>query len=145
MIWIDGDSCPRSALKTILDFASGRGIEIVIVSDSSRVFRNIHNVRHCIVAQGKDAVDEYILEKADEGDVVFTMDLYLSRKIVRTGRIAINHKGRIWKIQDIENRIDYARIMYSMKSGGMVNRLSHSDNPEFSVTLHNSLLKIFNI
>ena len=85
MIWIDGDSCPRSALKTILGFASERKIEIKIVSDSSRVFRNIHNVRHCIVEQGKDAVDEYILEKADEGDVVFTMDLYLSRKIVRTG------------------------------------------------------------
>lgn len=94
MIYVDADACPVKA--EILKVAERHGLEVTLVANSGlRPSRDpmVHNV---IVSSGFDAADNWIAERAVEGDVVVTADVPLAGRCVRAGAMVTGPSGRVF-------------------------------------------------
>lgn len=94
MIFVDADACPVK--PEILKVAERHGIEVTFVANSGlRPSRDpmVHNV---IVSNAFDAADNWIAERAGEGDVVVTADVPLAGRCVAAGAMVTGPTGRIF-------------------------------------------------
>ncbi|KSV85504.1 YaiI/YqxD family protein [Sinorhizobium sp. GL28] len=94
MIYVDADACPVKA--EILKVAERHRIEVTFVANSGlRPSRDpmVHNV---IVSAGFDAADNWIAERAQEGDIVVTADVPLAVRCVAAGALVTGPSGRIF-------------------------------------------------
>src|ERR1700754_4919479 len=94
MIYVDADACPVK--PEILKVAERHGIEVTFVANSGlRPSRDpmVHNV---IVSSAFDAADNWIAERAGEGDVVVTADVPLAGRCVAAGAMVTGPTGRIF-------------------------------------------------
>jgi uncharacterized protein len=99
MIFVDADACPVK--PEILKVAERQGIEVTFVANSGlRPSRDpmVHNV---IVSNGFDAADNWIAERAGEGDVVITADVPLAGRCVAAGALVTGPTGRIFDKSNI--------------------------------------------
>ncbi|MCA1441074.1 YaiI/YqxD family protein [Ensifer sp. IC4062] len=99
MIFVDADACP---VKTeILKVAERHGFEVTFVANSGlRPSRDpmVHNV---IVSAGFDAADNWIAERAGEGDIVVTADVPLAVRCVAAGALVTGPAGRLFDKSNI--------------------------------------------
>ncbi len=94
MIYVDADACPVK--PEILKVAERFGIEVTFVANSGlRPSRDpmVHNV---IVSAGFDAADDWIAERAGQGDIVITADIPLAGRCVASGASVTGPTGRIF-------------------------------------------------
>ncbi|MEI2302099.1 YaiI/YqxD family protein [Ensifer sp. MJa1] len=99
MIYVDADACPVKA--EILKVAERHGFEVTFVANSGlRPSRDpmVHNV---IVSAGFDAADNWIAERANEGDIVVTADVPLAVRCVAAGALVTGPSGRIFDKSNI--------------------------------------------
>ncbi|WEX87341.1 YaiI/YqxD family protein [Sinorhizobium garamanticum] len=99
MIFVDADACPVKA--EILKVAERHGFEVTFVANSGlRPSRDpmVHNV---IVSAGFDAADNWIAERAGEGDIVVTADVPLAARCVATGALVTGPSGRLFDKSNI--------------------------------------------
>jgi uncharacterized protein len=99
MIFVDADACPVK--PEILKVAERHGLEVTLVANSGlRPSRDpmVHNV---IVSNGFDAADNWIAERAGEGDVVITADVPLAGRCVAAGAMVTGPTGRIFDKSNI--------------------------------------------
>ncbi len=88
MIYVDADACPVKA--EVLKVAERHGFKVTFVANSGlRPSRDpmVHNV---IVSASFDAADDWIAERAHEGDIVVTADVPLAGSL--RGRRRIRHR-----------------------------------------------------
>ncbi|MCZ4089547.1 MULTISPECIES: YaiI/YqxD family protein [Sinorhizobium] len=99
MIYVDADACPVKA--EILKVAERHGFEVTLVANSGlRPSRDpmVHNV---IVSAGFDAADDWIAERAGEGDIVVTADVPLAARCVAAGALVTGPSGRLFDKSNI--------------------------------------------
>ncbi|WP_331374094.1 YaiI/YqxD family protein [Sinorhizobium chiapasense] len=99
MIFVDADACPVKA--EILKVAERHGFEVTFVANSGlRPSRDpmVHNV---IVSAGFDAADNWIAERAGEGDIVVTADVPLAARCVAAGALVTGPSGRLFDKSNI--------------------------------------------
>ncbi|MDK1376083.1 MULTISPECIES: YaiI/YqxD family protein [unclassified Sinorhizobium] len=99
MIFVDADACPVKA--EILKVAERHGFEVTFVANSGlRPSRDpmVHNV---IVSAGFDAADNWIAERAGEGDIVVTADVPLAARCVAAGALVTGPTGRLFDKSNI--------------------------------------------
>lgn len=99
MIYVDADACPVKA--EILKVAERHGMEVTFVANSGlRPSRDpmVHNV---IVSAGFDAADNWIAERAKDGDIVVTADVPLAVRCVAAGALVTGPSGRIFDKSNI--------------------------------------------
>ena len=91
-IYIDADACPvkEEALKV----AMRHGLAIVYVSNAWMRLPEGENVERVIVADGPDAADNWIAERASAGDIVVTQDIPLASRVLKNGAHAIGNTGK---------------------------------------------------
>ncbi|WP_112811812.1 YaiI/YqxD family protein [Ensifer sp.] len=94
MIYVDADACPVKA--EVLKVAERHGFEVTFVANSGlRPSRDpmVHNV---IVSSSFDAADDWIAERAHEGDIVVTADVPLAVRCVAAGALVTGPSGRVF-------------------------------------------------
>lgn len=99
MIYVDADACPVKA--EVLKVAERHGFEVTFVANSGlRPSRDpmVHNV---IVSATFDAADDWIAERAREGDIVVTADVPLAVRCVATGAFVTGPSGRVFDKSNI--------------------------------------------
>ncbi|MDK1489306.1 YaiI/YqxD family protein [Sinorhizobium sp. 7-81] len=99
MIYVDADACPVKA--EILKVAERHGFKVTLVANSGlRPSRDpmVHNV---IVSAGFDAADDWIAERAGEGDIVVTADVPLAARCVAAGALVTGPSGRLFDKSNI--------------------------------------------
>lgn len=99
MIYVDADACPVK--PEILKVAERHGLEVTFVANSGlRPSRDpmIHNV---IVSGAFDAADDWIAERAGQGDIVVTADVPLAGRCVVKGAQVTGPTGRIFDATNI--------------------------------------------
>ncbi|MBP1888378.1 YaiI/YqxD family protein [Sinorhizobium mexicanum] len=99
MIFVDADACPVKA--EILKVAERHAFEVTFVANSGlRPSRDpmVHNV---IVSAGFDAADNWIAERAGEGDIVITADVPLAARCVAAGALVTGPTGRLFDKSNI--------------------------------------------
>jgi hypothetical protein len=91
-IFVDGDACP---VKSEVERVAGRhGLTVHIVSNGGlRPSRN-PLVKHITVAEGADAADDWIADRASTGDIVITADIPLASRCLKAGARVLGPSGR---------------------------------------------------
>lgn len=99
MIYVDADACPVKA--EVLKVAERHGFEVTFVANSGlRPSRDpmVHNV---IVSASFNAADDWIAERAHEGDIVVTADVPLAVRCVAAGAFVTGPSGRVFDKSNI--------------------------------------------
>ncbi len=90
-LYIDADACPVKAEAERV--ATRLGVAMVVVSNGG--IRPSANplVQSVFVAEGPDAADKWIAERAMPGDVVVTGDIPLAARCIAAGARVLKHDG----------------------------------------------------
>lgn len=91
-IYVDADACPvkDEALKV----ADRHGLKIIYVANSWMRLADHPLVERVVVADGADAADNWIAERAGPGDIVVTQDIPLASRALKAGAQAIGNTGK---------------------------------------------------
>ena len=143
-IYVDADACPvkqeiyrvaeRHALK-------GVSLKVFVVSNSPiavpRIFVGTRPdakpgatfagradtgelVERVVVGSGMDEADNWIAERAHEGDIVITADVPLASRGVKAGAEVIAPNGRRFTEDSIGNTLATRNLMDSLRSAGEI-------------------------
>ena len=98
-IYVDADACPVK--EEIERVATRHGLTVHIVSNGGiRPSRN-PLVQTIIVAEGADAADDWIAERAGRGDIVVTADIPLASRSLKKGAAVLGPTGRVFTEESI--------------------------------------------
>jgi uncharacterized protein YaiI (UPF0178 family) len=94
LIYVDADACPVK--PEILKVAERHDLEVTFVANSGLRPSRDPMVKNVIVSAGFDAADDWIAERAGQGDIVVTADVPLAVRCVATGAQVTGPTGRIF-------------------------------------------------
>ena len=145
-IWVDADACPK-VIKEILFRAADRvGIQVTLVANQPLHTPKSHNIRSVQVAAGFDVADNYIVQQANEGDLVITADIPLASEAIEKGCLAINPRGELYTTDNIRQRLTMRDFMDTLRSSGVDTggppAFNHGDRQAFANQLDRLLAKI---
>lgn len=99
MIYVDADACPVK--PEILKVAERHGLEVTFVANSGLRPSRDPMIKNVIVSAGFDAADDWIAERAQEGDIVITADVPLAGRCVASGALVTGPTGRVFDVANI--------------------------------------------
>ena len=91
MIYVDADACP---VKTeIYRVAERYGLKVFVVANSYINVPRDPRIERVVVNDSFDAADNWIAERAGEGDIVVTADIPLADRAIKKGATVIGNTG----------------------------------------------------
>jgi len=144
-LYLDGDAFPNP-LKTILFRAIERlAIPTFVVSNKRINIGESKNITYIIVSSGPDEADHRIVEMLKEGDLVITADIPLADRAISKNAHALNHRGELYTVVNIKNRLAMRNLMQDIRDSGMPTRgpapFNQKDAHEFANQLNKFLTK----
>jgi len=116
-ILVDGDACPVK--DEVIKVAERHALPVVIVANTW--LRGDHwLVEKVVVAEGADAADDVIVDRAEPGDVVVTADVPLAARCVAKGARAIDPRGRPFAEANIGMQVAMRDLMKSLRDAGEI-------------------------
>ena len=91
-LYIDADACPVK--DEAVRVAERHGLVIHFVSNSFMRLPEGPLIRRVVVADGPDAADNWIAERATAGDIVVTGDIPLASRCLKAGARVIGNTGK---------------------------------------------------
>jgi len=140
-IYIDADACPvkqevyRVAERHVL---KGTALKVFVVSNSpiavprdmfvggrpdakpGTTFAGRPLIERVVVGAGMDEADNWIAERAGDGDVVITADVPLASRCVKAGAIVIAPNGKPFTKDSIGMILATRNLMDSLRSAGEI-------------------------
>jgi len=92
VIYVDADACPVK--DEAIRVAQRHGLVVVFVSNGGIRPSRDPMVRTVVVPQGADVADDWIVEKAQAGDIVVTADIALASRALNGGAAVVGPTGR---------------------------------------------------
>ncbi|WEZ83690.1 YaiI/YqxD family protein [Rhizobium sp. 32-5/1] len=93
-IYVDADACPVK--PEILKVAERHGFPVTFVANSGLRPSRDPMITNVLVSAGFDAADDWIAERATEGDIVVTADVPLAGRCVAAGAQVTGPTGRVF-------------------------------------------------
>ena len=143
-IFVDADACPvkEEALKV----AARHGLPIVYVSNSWMRLPEHPLVERTVVAEGPDAADDWIAERAGVGDIVVTQDIPLAGRCLDKGAHVIGNTGKPFTPQSIGMALAMRNLNQHLRetgeSRGFNAAFDKRDRSRFLEALENSVQAI---
>ena len=117
-IYVDADACPVK--EEIVRVADRHNIRVHMVSDGG-IRPNPHPlVSMVFVASGTDAADDWIAERATQGDVVVTADIPLAARAIENGALVLRPNGDPLDAASIGAVLATRNLMTDLRSAGAV-------------------------
>lgn len=91
-IYVDADACPVK--DEVYVVATRYGVPVALVANASMYVPDGFGVEMVVVEEGPDAADDWIAERAGEGDVVVTADIPLAARCLAAGAAVLGTNGR---------------------------------------------------
>lgn len=92
-IYVDADACPVK--DEVLRVAERHGWQVFMVSNSFMRLPAHPLITRVVVEEGPDVADNWIAERAVQGDVVITSDMPLAHRCFKAGARVIRSDGKI--------------------------------------------------
>lgn len=118
-IWVDADACPVAVKDILFRAAQRTGRELTLVANQLLRVPAAPNIRAVQVPGGFDVADDWIAERASEGDLVITADIPLAAQIVEKGAIALSPRGERYGKENIRELLDLRNFMDTLRSSGL--------------------------
>lgn len=125
-IYVDADACPVK--NEVVRVAERHGLVVHMVSNSWMRLTEGPLVRRVVVSEGFDAADDWIAERAGEGDIVVTSDIPLAARCLKAGVQALGPTGRPFTADNIGSAVAIRDLMGHLRDTGEV----RGGNPAFS-------------
>ena len=117
-IWVDADACP-AVIKDILFKAARRTkLPLSLVANHSMSVPPDKPITLTQAPFGFDAVDDYIVEKCEAGDLVITNDIPLAADVLGKNALALNNRGEEYDKSSIKQILGMRDFMDTMRSSG---------------------------
>ena len=91
-LYIDADACPVK--DEVVRVAERHGLVIHFVSNAHMRLPEGPLIKRVVVADGPDAADDWIAERAGKGDIVVTADIPLAARCLKAGARVIGNTGK---------------------------------------------------
>lgn len=118
-IWVDADACP-AVIKDILYRAAERWkISTTLVANQMLNTPPSKFIKARQVPQGFDVADAYIVEQANQGDLVITADIPLAAEVLGKKALALNPRGELYSPETIKERLAIRDMMEELRSSGV--------------------------
>jgi hypothetical protein len=98
-LYIDADACPVK--EEAVRVAERHGIAVRFVSNAWMRLPESPLVERVVVAEGPDAADDWIAERAGPGDIVVTADIPLAARCLKAGAAVIGPTGKPFREDNI--------------------------------------------
>jgi uncharacterized protein YaiI (UPF0178 family) len=125
-IYVDGDACPVKA--EVVRVAERHKMTVHMVSNAYMRLPESPLVQRVVVSDGFDAADDWIAERAGEGDVVITADIPLASRCLERGADVIGPTGRSFDRQNIGNAMAMRDLKSFLRDTGEI----RDHNPSFA-------------
>ena len=143
-IYVDGDACPVKA--EVVRVADRHGLVVHMVSNAYMRLPESPLVRRVVVSDGFDAADDWIAERAGDGDVVITADIPLASRCLERGASVIGSTGRPFDRQNIGNAMAMRELKSFLRDTGEIRdhapSFSKQDRSRFLQSLEQTIQAI---
>jgi hypothetical protein len=118
-IWVDADACPM-VIKEIL-FRAAQRASIMTTLVANKLLRVPHSpfIRALQVPQGFDVADNKIVQEVQPGDLVITADIPLAAQVIARGGHALNPRGELYTLDNINQRLGMRNFMEELRGSGV--------------------------
>ncbi len=117
-IYVDADACPVK--NEVYKVAGRHGLKTYVVSNSPIGVPRDELIERVVVPQGPDVADDWIAERATQGDVVVTADVPLASRCVKAGASVISPKGKPFDERSIGMALATRNLMDDLRSAGEI-------------------------
>jgi len=150
-IWVDADSFPAPAKKTLLKAAKRREIPLTFVANRNIPFSvesPLFTMQICPNTQG--AADDFIAENARSGDLVATRDIPLAKRLVQKGVTTINDRGIEFDRENVDTMLKERELSIQWTSlgistGGRKSSYGKKEAHDFACCMDRVLEKLENL
>ncbi len=117
-IYVDADACPVK--DEIYRVAERHGVPVSVVAGNFIRVPNDPMIERIAAGAGMDAADDWIAERAGQGDIVITSDIPLASRCVKTGAEVIAPNGKPFTEASIGMTLAVRNLMTDLRSSGEV-------------------------
>lgn len=144
-IWVDADATPKPVKDILFRAAQRTKVETLLVANQPLSTPSSPYIRSIQVSSGFDVADNFIVQEANEGDIVITADIPLAAEVVEKGAHAINPRGERYTPENIRQRLNMRDFMDTLRASGTHTggpaAYSQQDKQAFANTLDRLLAK----
>ena len=145
-IWIDADACPVVIKEIVFRAAERLKIQTTLVANQMLRTPPSRYIRAIQVPSGFDVADAHIVEQLQPGDLVVTQDIPLAALIIEKGAHAINPRGELYTVANIQERLTMRNFMEELRNSGVQTggpaTFNASDRQNFGNQLDRFLAKV---
>ena len=117
-IFVDADACPVK--EEVYRVARRYGLKVYVISNGGVRVPVEPLIEMVVVAQGPDVADDWIVERAQTGDIVVTADIPLAHRCLQNGAQAIGPTGRPFTQASIGAAMAQRGLMEHLRSTGEI-------------------------
>ncbi|MCK0196714.1 YaiI/YqxD family protein [Ancylobacter sp. 6x-1] len=144
LIYVDADACPVKA--EIFKVAERHGVKVLLVANSYIAVPYGIEAERVVVGAGLNVADDWIAERAVEGDVVITADVPLAARCVAAGAEVIAPNGRPFSTASIGMQLATRNLMQDLRDAGAITggprAFAPRDRSEFLQALDRALVRL---
>jgi len=117
-IFVDADACPVK--DEVYRVARRYGLKTYVIANGSIRVPQDPMIELIVVDQGPDVADDWIVARAQAGDVVVTADIPLAHRCLQSGAEVIGPTGRPFTTSSIGAALAQRGIMEHLRSSGEI-------------------------
>jgi len=144
-IWVDADACPWPIKELIIRTAGRLKVPAVFVANKYISLPDSAHLSTIRIGMDPEAVDEYIAQHAETGDLAVTQDIPLASVLVPNGVVVLTPRGELFTEQNIRERLSIRNFMQDIREAGGVTpgpkQFAQKDKQRFSDAFDRELTK----
>ena len=117
-LYVDGDACPVK--DEVYRVAARHDLKVYVVSDGPLRGGAKGRVEFIRVAQGYNAADDWIADRAGEGDIAVTSDIPLADRCIKKGARVVAPNGRAFTEDSIGEAMAKRELMDHLRQMGTI-------------------------
>ena len=117
-IYVDADACPVK--DEVYRVAARHGLPVSVVAGNFIRVPHDPLIERISAGPGMDAADDWIAERAAQGDIVITSDIPLASRCVKAGAEVIAPNGKPFTEQSIGMTLAVRNLMTDLRSSGEI-------------------------
>lgn len=116
-IYVDADACPVK--EQIYRVGARYGVPVLVVANMPLRVPTTGDVRLVHVPGGFEAVDDWIAEHVEPGDVVATADVLLAGRVVDRGAACLDFRGKEFTVDALGGLLATREVAQYLRGAGL--------------------------
>ncbi len=119
IIWVDADACPAVVKEILFKAAQRTGIQLTLVANRPIRIPRSPCITFKLVPAGADVADNEIVHQMTANDLVITADIPLAARVIEKKGHALDPRGELYTVENIQSRLSMRDFMDSLRSNGI--------------------------